>query len=66
MVCYRRSPLSPRDLSDLLLLDVETGVCEKASRIEEAITAVQTFVRRSRLGLEPNWKAGREFDAIVG
>jgi hypothetical protein len=27
----------PADLSDLLLLDVETGVCEKASRIEEAI-----------------------------
>ncbi len=51
----------PGDLSDLLLLDVETGVCEKASRIQEAITAVQTFVRRSRLGLEPNWKVGREF-----
>ena len=27
-----------RDLSDLLLLDVEAGLCEKASRIEEAIT----------------------------
>ena len=51
----------PADLSDLLLLDVETGICEKASRIEEAITAVQTFVRRSRLGLEPDWKVGREF-----
>ncbi|HKN59914.1 MAG TPA: neuraminidase-like domain-containing protein [Candidatus Acidoferrales bacterium] len=54
----------PGDLSDLLLLDVETGVCEKASRIEEAITAVQTFIRRSRLGLEPNWKVGREFVRI--
>ena len=51
----------PADLSDLLLLDVETGVCEKASRIEEAISAVQTFVRRSRLGLEPGWKVGGEF-----
>ncbi len=51
----------PADLSDLLLLDVETGVCEKASRIQKAISAVQTFVRRSRLGLEPNWKVGREF-----
>jgi hypothetical protein len=49
------------DLSDLLLLDVETGVCENASRIEEAITAVQTFIRRSRLGLEPNWSVGHEF-----
>ena len=35
------------DLSDLLLLDVEAGVCEKASRIEEAITAAQSFIRRS-------------------
>ena len=51
----------PRDLSALLLLDVEAGLCEKASRIEEAITAVQTFVRRSRLGLEPTWKVNREF-----
>ena len=51
----------PADLSDLLLLDVETGVCENASRIEEAITAVQMFIRRSRLCLEPNWSVGREF-----
>ena len=51
----------PADLSDLLLLDVETGVCESASRVEEAITAVQTFIRRSRLGLEPNWSVGHEF-----
>ena len=51
----------PRDLSDLLLLDVETGLCEKSSRIEEAISAVQVFVRRARLGLEPGWKAGYEF-----
>jgi hypothetical protein len=50
-----------RDLSDLLLIDVETGICEKASRIEEAISAVQTFVRRSRIGLEPQWKVGRAF-----
>ena len=51
----------PRDLSDLLLLDVETGLCERSSRIEEAITAVQSFVQRTRLGLEPGWKVGREF-----
>jgi hypothetical protein len=50
-----------RDLSDLLLLDVETGICEQASRIEEAITAVQSFVRRSQLGLEPSWNVTREF-----
>jgi hypothetical protein len=51
----------PADLSDLLLMDVETGICEKASRIEEAITAVQTFIRRSRLGLEPDWEVGHRF-----
>jgi Tc toxin complex TcA C-terminal TcB-binding domain/Protein of unknown function (DUF2934) len=52
---------TPGDLSAVLLLDVEAGVCERASRIEEAITAVQTFVRRSRLGLEPTWHVSHEF-----
>jgi hypothetical protein len=51
----------PTDLSDLLLLDVETGICERASRIDEAITAVQTFVRRARLHLEPGWEISHEF-----
>jgi hypothetical protein len=51
----------PRDLSDLLLLDVETGLCERASRIDEAITAVQTFVLRARLRLEPGWEVSYEF-----
>jgi len=51
----------PGDLSDLLLLDVEAGLCQRASRIEEAITAVQSFVRRSRLGLEPGWTVTSEF-----
>ena len=45
----------PRDLSDMLLLDVEAGLCERASRIEEAITAVQTFVQRCRLSLDPGF-----------
>jgi hypothetical protein len=52
---------APRDLSDLLLLDVEAGVCETASRIDEAITAVQNFVRRARLHLEPGWTVTHEF-----
>ncbi|HEX8351807.1 MAG TPA: neuraminidase-like domain-containing protein, partial [Pyrinomonadaceae bacterium] len=39
-------------LSELLLLDVEAGLCQKASRVEEAASAVQTFVQRARLGLE--------------
>jgi hypothetical protein len=46
---------APIELSALLLTDVETGTAERASRIEEAISAVQTFVRRARLGLEPGW-----------
>jgi Tc toxin complex TcA C-terminal TcB-binding domain len=50
-----------RDLSDLLLLDVEAGIREKASRIDEAITAAQSFVRRARLGLEPGWTVTGEF-----
>ena len=51
----------PQDIADLLLLDVQTGICETASRIEEAITAVQNFLRRARLTLEPGWKVSREF-----
>ena len=50
-----------RDLSDVLLLDVETGTCERASRIQEAITAVQNFIRRARLGLEPGWPVTGDF-----
>jgi hypothetical protein len=56
-----RFATAPRELSDLLLLDVETGLCEKVSRIEEAITAIQNFVRRARLHLEPGWNITSEF-----
>lgn len=52
------------DLSDLLLIDVASGICERASRIQEAITAVQNFVRRARLGLEPSWTVSREFGRL--
>jgi hypothetical protein len=52
---------TPGDLSDLLLLDVEAGLYEKASRIEEACSAAQAFVRRSRLGLEPEWPVTSKF-----
>ncbi|MBV9775059.1 MAG: hypothetical protein JO040_13990 [Gemmatimonadetes bacterium] len=46
---------TPRDLTDLLLQDVEVGTCQRASRIEEAVGAVQKFVQRARLGLEPGF-----------
>lgn len=52
---------SPRDLSDLLLLDVEAGTCERASRIEEAISAGQALMRRARLHLDPGWTVTRAF-----
>src|SRR6185503_11840459 len=42
-------------------LDVEAGTCEKATRIEEAISAVQCFIRRARLMIEPGWTVTREF-----
>ncbi len=45
----------PTDLSDLLLQDVQVGICEKASRVEDAISAVQAFIQRARLGLEPGF-----------
>ncbi len=51
----------PHEITDLLLLDVQTGICERTSRIEEAITAVQTFIGRSRLGLEPTWNVSSAF-----
>lgn len=45
---------APKQLSEVLLLDVEAALCERTSRIEEAISAVQAFVQRARLGLEPS------------
>ncbi|TDR82725.1 neuraminidase-like domain-containing protein [Paludibacterium purpuratum] len=52
---------APVDIAALLLLDVSTGVCEKASRIQEAISAVQSFMRRARLGLEAGWTVSGDF-----
>jgi hypothetical protein len=53
-----------KDLSELLLLDVETGICEKVSRIEEAVTAVQTFVERARLSQEPTFVVTPAFASV--
>lgn len=52
---------APADLSDLMLLDVEVSLERQASRIEEAITAAQSFIRRARLGLEPDWPVTHAF-----
>ena len=53
-----------RELSELLLLDVETGLCEKASRVDEAITAIQLFVMRAKLGLEPGFVVSPAFRKV--
>jgi hypothetical protein len=50
-----------KELSGILLLDVRCGLREKASRIEEAISAVQIYILRSRLGLEPLWGVDKAF-----
>jgi hypothetical protein len=59
LICYLCGPqgvaTSPEELSAILLMDVLSGRRETASRIEEAIGAVQAFVRRARIGLEPGW-----------
>ncbi|MFD0360697.1 neuraminidase-like domain-containing protein [Nocardia sp. GCM10030253] len=49
------------DLSDLLLQDVATGTCARASRIEDAISGVHGFVQRARLGLEPDLPVSAPF-----
>ncbi|WP_373509400.1 neuraminidase-like domain-containing protein [Thiocapsa sp.] len=46
---------SAKDLSALLLIDVEAAICRKTSRVEEAVTAVQSFVERARLSQESSF-----------
>ncbi|MEH7275211.1 neuraminidase-like domain-containing protein [Neobacillus vireti] len=50
-----------KHLSELLLIDVEVGICEKASRIEEAVSAIELFIQRARLGLEPSFIISKDF-----
>jgi hypothetical protein len=54
---------SAKDIGASLLIDVEAGICEKASRVEEAITAVLAFVERVRLSQEPSFTITPEFAA---
>ena len=51
----------PKQLSELVLLDVEAGLGQRASRIEEATSAVHAFVQRARLGLEPTFPVSSAF-----
>lgn len=50
-----------KHLSELLLLDVEAGLCQKASRIEEAVSVVHLFIQRARLGLESGFVVSPDF-----
>ncbi|NEN88689.1 MAG: insecticidal toxin complex protein [Okeania sp. SIO3H1] len=50
-----------KHLSELLLQDVEVGLCQKASRIEEAVSAIHLFIQRARLGLEPGFAVSPDF-----
>ncbi len=55
----------PHDLSDLLLLDVEAGIREKASRVEDIISSIHTFLQRARLGLEPDFTVTPTFVQLL-
>ncbi len=52
------------DLSDLLLMDVNVGICQKASRIEAAISKIHSFIQRARLGLEPDFSPTEAFTLL--
>ncbi len=54
----------PRDLTDLLLIDVQAGLRERASRIDDAVTAVQAFVERALMRLEPGVHLGKAFREV--
>jgi hypothetical protein len=48
-----KSVTTPDELSDYLLLDVQTDDSVQISYIREAINAAQTYLNRCRMGLEP-------------
>ncbi|RFS81970.1 insecticidal toxin complex protein [Actinomadura spongiicola] len=50
-----RFAAEPRDLSDLLLQDVQAGLGQRVTRIEDGIAAVQAFMQRALLGAEPGF-----------
>ncbi len=48
--------LDPNDVFAWFLIDVEMGACQETSRMVQATAAVQLFVQRCFLGLEPHVK----------
>lgn len=59
LAVWRMSPDidSTRTLSEYLLVDVETSACDVTSAIVEATAAVQTYLQRCRMSLEPGVKS---------
>ncbi|MEU8385598.1 neuraminidase-like domain-containing protein, partial [Streptosporangium sp. NPDC048865] len=57
---------TPRDLFDRLLIDVEMGARGTTSRVREAVAAVQLYVHRYLLGLEPAPATGTPAIAAPG
>ncbi|MFI0484414.1 neuraminidase-like domain-containing protein [Actinomadura sp. 9N215] len=49
-----RFAATPRDISDLLLQDVQAGLVQRVTRIEDGVAAVQAFMQRALLGVEPS------------
>jgi hypothetical protein len=56
----------PQDLTDLFLLDVNAGIKEHVTRIDDAIAAAQRLMIRAKIGLEPEFTVNdylsREWD----
>jgi hypothetical protein len=60
---------SPQQLSAQILQDVQVGLHEKATRIEDVISSIQMFVQRAILGLEssaddPGFQMTREMSEL--
>ncbi|MFI0366539.1 neuraminidase-like domain-containing protein [Actinomadura sp. 1N219] len=49
-----RFAATPGDLSDLLLQDVQAGLVQRVTRIEDGVAAVQALMQRALLGAEPS------------
>ncbi|MDJ0718441.1 MAG: neuraminidase-like domain-containing protein, partial [Prochloraceae cyanobacterium] len=55
-ILWKNKDENLRDLSQDLLIDVETSSCASVSIIKEATLAIQTYLHRCRMGLEPGVK----------
>lgn len=62
---YNGHPIrNVNELGQFLIMDVEAGICQKMSRIEEAINAFQTFVSQAIIGLEDEFVPSTLFSQL--